>query len=152
MMLNVPCGQKGLFLNQKMSYQKFKLDKTSSHTGAEATANKKATITLEYSVSSLIARLKINHDSDLLEQIHVYGLLHTLWAYITGCVDAHITTGNLLEGMGTTARVVEGLAVSDSRYDVIFLLSGIIGCMQSKYLPTGDMSGRLPAGEDHPCE
>jgi hypothetical protein len=140
MMLNVPCGRRGQYLNQKMSYLKFRVNNTSVRTTAEAGDGKQATITPDYSVSSLIARLEIYHGSNLLEQIHEYGLLHTLWTDITGCSDAHLSTGNVLEGMGTTVRTGEGIAVGDSRVYAIPLLSGIIGCMQSKYLPTGDMS------------
>jgi hypothetical protein len=63
----------------------------------------------------LIYRLNIYHGSNLLEQIHEYGLLHTLWTDMTGYSKAHITTGNVLEGMGIAARVGEGLAVGQSR-------------------------------------
>ncbi len=59
---------------------------------------------------------------------------------MNGCPDAHITTGNVLGGMGTSAQVGEGLAVGDSRYYAISLQSGSIGCMQNKCLPAGDMS------------
>ena len=78
-MLNVPCGRKGQFLNQKMSYLKFKVTNTSVITAAEMTEGKQATITPDYSISSLISRLEIYHGSNLLEQIHEYGLLHTIW-------------------------------------------------------------------------
>jgi len=67
MMLNVPCERKGQFLNQKMSYLKFKVKSTSVRETEEAAANKKATIAPYYSVSSLIARLEIYHGSNLLE-------------------------------------------------------------------------------------
>ena len=66
-MLNVPCERKGQFLNQKMSYLKFKVKSTSVRETEEAAANKKATIAPYYSVSSLIARLEIYHGSNLLE-------------------------------------------------------------------------------------
>jgi hypothetical protein len=59
---------------------------------------------------------------------------------MTGCGDANLTTGNVLEGMGSSVRVGEALTVGTSRVYAIPILSGIIGCMQSKYLPTGDMS------------
>ena len=39
-MLDVPCGRKGQFLNQKMSYLKFKVKNTSVRTEAEAAAGK----------------------------------------------------------------------------------------------------------------
>jgi hypothetical protein len=139
-MQNVPCGRKGRFLNQKMPYLKFKFKNTFVITAAEVTAGKQATIAPDYSVSSLIARLEIYNGSNLLEQIHEYGLLHALWLDIIGCTDAHLSTGNVMEGMGTTVRVGEALTVDKSRVYTIPLLSGIIGCMQSKYLPTAGMS------------
>ncbi len=139
-MLNVPCGRRGQFLNQKMSYLKFRVINTSVRTAEEILAGTPASFAPDYSVSSLISRLEIYHGSNLLEQIHEYGLLNTLWTDMTGCSDAHLTTGNVLEGMGTTARLGESLTVDTSRVYAISILSGIIGCMQSKYLPTGDMS------------
>ena len=45
-----------------------------------------------------------------------------------------------MEGMGTTVRVGEGLAMGESRYYANTCLPGIIGCIQSKYIPTDDMS------------
>ncbi len=75
-----------------------------------------------------------------MEQTHSYGLLHAMWTDMTGCADAHFSTGNGMEGIGATARVGEVLLVGASRYYTIPILSGIIGCMQSKYLPTGDMT------------
>jgi len=138
-MLNVPCGRKGQFLNQKMSYLKFKVKNTSVITAAEVTAGKQATITPDYSISSLIARLEIYHGSNLLEQIHEYGVLHTMWLDMTGCNDAHASTGSVIEGIGGL-RKGDDLTVGSSKVYAIPILFGIIGCMQSKYLPTGDMS------------
>ena len=86
-MLNVPCGRRGQFLNQKMSYLKFRVTNTSAITASEVTAGKQATIAPDYSISSLISRLELYHGSNLLEQIHEYGLLHTLWMDMTGCGD-----------------------------------------------------------------
>ena len=116
MILNVPCGRKGQFLNQKMSYLKFKLTNTSVRTAEEAVASKQATITPDYSVSSLIDRIEFFHGSNLLEQLHSYNTLHTLWMDIVGCSDAHITTGNVLEGMASdTARVGDGPVAGESK-------------------------------------
>ena len=140
-MLNVPCGRKGQIFNEKMSYLKLKLNNTKFRTASKATADKQAIIALDYSISILIARLGIYDGSNLLGPMHEYGLPHTLWTNITGCADAHITTGNVLEGMGTTARVGEGITMGGYRYYAIPLISRIIGCMQSTYfLTTGDMS------------
>ncbi len=67
MMLNVPCGRKGQFLNQRMAYLKFRVTNTSVITAADVTAGKQATITPDYSILSLISRLDIYHGSNLLE-------------------------------------------------------------------------------------
>ena len=122
MMLNVPCGRKGQYLNQKMSYLKFKVTNTSVITEAEIAANKQARIAPDVLVSSLIARHKIYHGSDLLKQIHEYGLLSTLWTDITGYGNAHLSTSNGLEGI--------------RRIYAIMLLSGIIvACRANICLP-----------------
>ena len=63
-----------------------------------------------------------------------------MWTDMTGCADAHLSTGNVMEGREATARVGEDLTVGASRYYAILIINGIIGCMQSKYLPSGDMS------------
>ena len=57
-MLNVPCVRKGQFLNQRISYLKFKVANTSVITEAEVTAGKQATITPDYSISSLLLDLR----------------------------------------------------------------------------------------------
>ena len=114
-MLNVPCGRKDQFLDQKMSYLKLNVKNTSVITTQEVTAGKQATITPDYSVSSLIERLETYHGSNFFEQIHGYGLLHTLWTDMTCCGDAHLTTGNVMEDMGLTARTGEALTVDESR-------------------------------------
>ncbi len=67
MMLNVPCGRRDQFLNQKMSYLQFRVINTSVITADEITGRKQAIIALDYSVLCLIARLEIYHGSNLLE-------------------------------------------------------------------------------------
>ncbi len=59
MMLNVPCGRRGQLLNQKISYLKFKVTNTFVITAGEVTGGKQVTIALDYSVSSLIARPRL---------------------------------------------------------------------------------------------
>ncbi len=55
-----------------------------------------------------------------------------------GNASAFGTTGNLLEGQTTgTGKNIAGNG--GSRNFCIPLLSGILGVLQSKYLPTGDM-------------
>jgi hypothetical protein len=96
-----------------MSYLKLKVTNTSVITAAEVTAGKQATITPDYSISSLISRLEIYRGSNLLDQVHEYGILHTMCLDMTGCNDAHVTTGNVMEGIGYL-RVGEDLTVSSS--------------------------------------
>jgi hypothetical protein len=76
MMLIIPCGRRGQYLNQRMSYLKFRLENTCALASGETTQT--ATIAPDYNASSLFARLELYHGSNLLEQIHEYGLLHTL--------------------------------------------------------------------------
>ena len=81
MMLNIPCGRKGQFLNQRMSYLKLKLNNLSQPSSKEATAKPVvavAPISTDYSGSILFARLELYHGSNLLEQIHEYNVLHAL--------------------------------------------------------------------------
>jgi len=140
MMINIPCGRRGQYLNQRMSYLKFRLENTSTLAGGETTQT--ATISPDYSASSLFARLELYHGSNLLEQIHEYGLLHTLWMDMTGGSDSQMSTGTVLEGIHeSTQRTGASIDRTASRIFCIPLLSGIIGAMQNKYLPTGDMSG-----------
>ena len=75
-----------------------------------------------------------------LEQIYEYGLLVNLWHDICNNSAAFGTTGNLLEGQGASreGEVIAGEGAS--RIFCISLLSGIVGVLQSKYLPTGDMT------------
>jgi hypothetical protein len=101
-----------------------------------------APISTDYSGSSLFARLELYHGSNLLEQIHEYNVLHALWSDMTGSSEAQKSTGNVLEGIhATDQRVGAAIPRGGSKYYCIPLLSGIVGCMQNKYLPTGDMSG-----------
>ena len=71
------------------------------------------------------------------------GLLVNLWHDLCGSLASFVTTGNLLEGQGTDATPREGEAIpgaKDNRICCIPFLSGIVGVLQSKYLPTGDMT------------
>ena len=137
MMLNIPCGRRGQFLNQRMSYLKFKLKNTSVVVAGET-----APIAPDYAAASIISRLELYHGSNLLEQVHEYGMLYNLWLDISGSAEAHKHTGSMLEGMNaSTERTGESLASGADSVYCIPLLSGIVGTLQSKYLPTGDMNG-----------
>ena len=135
-MLNIPCGRKNQFLNQRMSYLKFKL------VNLETTTTD--TIQLDYSGASLFSSFELYHGSQLLESIREYGALYTLWQDMVGSVEAMKHTGNLLEGCSDTFER-QGMTLNGGAEITLCipLLSGIIGSMQSKYLPTGDMHGDL---------
>ena len=45
-MLNIPCGKRGRYLNQRMSCLKFRLENTNVLTAAEVTAGNTATATI----------------------------------------------------------------------------------------------------------
>jgi len=119
-----------------MSYLKFR----DTNKGVDATN----TIAADFNIASVISRLELCHGSNLLEQIHEYGLLVNLWHDICGNSTAFGSTGNLLEGQTaetSSPRTGEAIAgAGASRVFCIPLLSGIVGVLQSKYLPTGDMT------------
>ena len=130
-MLNIPTGRRGSFLNTRMSYLKFQLKNTTTGT---------APLAPDFNIASIFSRLELYHGSNLLEQIHEYGMLVNLWHDMTGSTASFITNGNLLEGQSTTARLGASLAAGANQVYCIPLLSGIVGVLQNKYLPTGDMT------------
>jgi hypothetical protein len=85
-MLNFPTGRRGSFLNTRMSYLKFRLNNTTTGTTSLAP---------DFNISSFSARLEVHHDSNLLEQIHKYGLLVNMWHDMCGSTASFTTTGNL---------------------------------------------------------
>ena len=94
-MLNIPTGRRGSFLNTRMSYLKFRVQ----NTGTDAAH----TIAADFNIASIFSRLELYHGSNLLEQIHEYGLLVNVWHDMTGSTAAHGTTSNLLEGQNVAA-------------------------------------------------
>ena len=95
-MINIPTGHHGSFLNTRMSYLKFRITNYGTD-GAHI-------IAVDFNIVSIIARLELHHGSNLLEQIHEYGPLVNLWHDICGYSAAFGSTGDLLEGQsaGTT--------------------------------------------------
>ncbi len=89
-MLNVPTGRRGSFLDTRMSYLKFKV----INDGTDAAH----TIAANYTIASIPFILELYHVSNLLEHIHEYGTLVTLWHDMTGSLAYHGTTSNHLEG------------------------------------------------------
>eukprot|EP00873_Tetraselmis_striata_P016520 jgi/Tetstr1/436784/TSEL_025564.t1 len=128
---SIPCGNKGEFLNTKQSYLKFKLK------NEDGTND----MTLDFSASAVIRLLECVYGSSVLEYVDQYGLLRNILS------DAQSTSTN--ENFGST--VVEGVSAADYRTGAdigsgttvtfcIPLLSGVVGTLQHKYLPVGDMS------------
>ena len=132
---NIPCGRRGHYLNTRASYLKFKL-KNDGVSGTAADHFK-----FDFTVSSIISRLELFHGSNLLESIHSYNVLNALWHDIMSGLDEQVNCSTVLEGTSTTKR--EGVQI-DAQADRVFcvqLMSGIIGCMMEKYLPTGALTG-----------
>jgi len=106
-MLNIPTGRRGSFLNTGMSYLKFKVQ----NTGTDAAR----AIASDFNIASIFSRLELYHGSILLEQIHEYGLLVNLWHAMTGSISSHGAMSDLLEGRhGSTARTGEDIAVANA--------------------------------------
>ena len=61
-MLNIPTGRRGSFLNTRMSYLKFKV----TNTGTDVAH----TIASDHNIASIFSRFELYHGSNLLEQIH----------------------------------------------------------------------------------
>jgi len=133
-MLNIPTGRRGIFINTRLSYLKFKITNTGTDAGH--------TIAADYNIASIFPRLDLYHGSSLLEQIHEYGLIVNLWHDMAGSSAAHGTTSNLLEGQNVTGSLRTGESIAGANTNRVFcipLLSCVFGVLQSKYLLTGDM-------------
>ena len=134
-MFNIPCGRRGQFLSPRASYFKFKLNNTG---GASST------LTLDYSAHALISRLEIYHGANLLEQISDYNVLAHILKDIQSGSDHQLCVGAALEGINSTgSRVGETINSGANRVFSIQLLSGIVGGLQEKYVPVGELAGDL---------
>ena len=103
-MINIPTGRRGSFLNTRMSYLKFRVTNDGTDAGH--------TIAADFNIASIFSRLSVFHASNMLEDIQEYGMLVTLWHDLCGSLASFPTTGNLLEGQGIdgTARTGETIA------------------------------------------
>ena len=88
-MIIIPTGRRGSFLNTRMSYLKFRV----TNFGTDAAH----TTAADFNIASIISRLELYHGSNLLEQIHEYGILVNLWHDTCGNSAAFCSTGNLLD-------------------------------------------------------
>ena len=66
-MIYIPTGRHGSFLNTRMSYLKFKV----TNTGADPAP----TIAANFNIASIFDRIELYHGANLLEQCHSYSLL-----------------------------------------------------------------------------
>jgi hypothetical protein len=123
MMLNIPCGRKGQFLNQRMSFIKFKPNTKCVSTTSETAANPvvaAAPITPAYSGSSLFVRLESYHGFNLLEQIHEHDVLHALWSDMTGSAEAQKSTRNILDSMDEiNPRTGDAVPLNGGKYYIL---------------------------------
>eukprot|EP00873_Tetraselmis_striata_P025929 jgi/Tetstr1/446193/TSEL_003593.t1 len=123
-LINIPCGRRGHYLNTRMSYLRFSVKN-------KDTAN---TFQPDYTAASFIQSLSLYHGANLLEQIHEYNALFHLFMDLQGSFEELIGAGNILYGTsGTTKREGATLAAGSTTYFCIPLMSGIIGGLQSKH-------------------
>ena len=80
--------------------------------------------------------------SNLLESIHSYNVLHALWVDLMSGLDEVTNCSSILEGTSTTAKRTGVTVVGQtSQVFCIPLLSGVVGHLMEKYLPTGALTG-----------
>ena len=133
-MFNIPCSRKGQYLSTRSSFLKLKVNNRST---AQAHV-------LDFSAHRLISRLEVYHGSNLLEQISEYGVLATMLKDLQTGSDEFSTVASVLEGCDTPSlRSGTSITTGTSRIFCLQLLSGVIGGLQSRYLPTGEMVGDL---------
>lgn len=131
--IGIPC-QPGQYLNPAQSYLTFSVIRTGTATGS---------VNLDYSASAFIRQLSVRLGSQVLETIQDYNVLyHALFDTQSNC-DNSFHSSNILEGMhATTDRTGNAIATTKT-YFCIPLISGVLGTLASKMLPTGFMTGQL---------
>jgi hypothetical protein len=126
----LPTGNGGEYLNCRQSYLKFEL-----HNLDETDTNK---VVLDYSAHALIRALKVSASGGagggVLEIIEEYNALYHTLLDLSGSTNHMSFAGSVAEGFGED---VEG---GSSQVVCIPLMSSIVGSMQSKYLPVGNMA------------
>ena len=131
--ISVPCGTKGQYLNTQMSYLKMRI-----YNGTAGAAN---TMTPDYSASSFIRLLEVTYGSNVLEYISEYNVLyHTLFDS-QGSPTQALFSGNILEAMHPNFNRAGVDIDGDEGYRTVCipLLSGVLGTLQNRYVPVGDM-------------
>ena len=126
----IPIGRRGHYLNTRMSYLKFKVTNN----------NTTNPFNLDYSASAFIQSMSLYHGAYLLENINEYNALYHLLLDMQASQESVERAGSILQGTGKD-RAGAAVAASGSQTFCIPILSGIVGPLQSKYLPTGAMIG-----------
>lgn len=139
-LINIPCGRRGHYLNTRMSYLRFRITNTSTVVTPPATAA--PNFALDYTGSCFIQSLSLFHGSNLLEQIHEYNALYHFMLDMQGSEESVCRAATILEGANETyCRQGVVIAPGGSIYVTVPVMSGIVGPLQGKYLPTGAMTG-----------
>jgi hypothetical protein len=126
----LPTGNRGEYLNYRQSYLKFELR------NLDGTAANK--IKLDFSAHALIRALKVSASGGAgggtLENIEEYNALYHTLLDLSGSSGQMNFTRSVAEGFGTE---IQG---GTSQIFCIPLMSSIVGSMQQKYLPVGNMA------------
>ena len=136
---SLPCGRLGAYLDPRTTFLKFKLVNNAASTGHD--------LKLDHSAHSAIELLEVFYGSTNLEYIRGYSALATTLIDCQGNTDRYSKAGTILEGMTDTVR--EGTTISKpaaanapkiGKTFCIPLISGVIGTLAEKMLPTGAMT------------
>ena len=128
--IGIPC-QPGQYLNPAQSYL------------TSAVRIGTGTVNLDYSASAFIRQLSVRLGSRVLETINEYNVLyHMLYDTQSNC-DNNLHSSNILEGMHASSDRTGAEITCSKSYYCIPLMSGVIGSLADKMLPTGFMTGQL---------
>lgn len=130
--LAIPCGNRGEFLNTRQSYLKLTIR------NKDATAANK--IVLDGSAHAILRLLEVTYGSNVLEYVDQYNALHRVLVDATGDSLQMAYGGSVTEGMDmSTSRKGAEIQGNEQLTVCLPLMSGVLGTMQHKYIPIGDM-------------
>ena len=133
--LEIPTGIPGQYLDCQQSYLKFAVAVTSGNSPK-----------IDGAVYSIFDRMQISHNGVVLEAIDQYAHLCTMVQDITVSItsrafDMNIYAGTHINAIGEGESLTTDATGNTKAWFCIPLVSGIMGTMQSKFLPIGDMRG-----------
>jgi hypothetical protein len=129
---HIPCGRRGQYLMPEQTYLKF--DVVNADTQA---------FYLDHSGHSLISRVQVFHGSNLLEDISDYNALMAIIYDATVSENTRKNTPSISQGCTYINRCGAIVTGNNSRTLCLPLMSGILGTLARKALPTGAMVGDL---------